>query len=199
MVLAMENRKLCVGILAGLLLLSVSCRDESISREMGSMYGQEVSITLDSFQIVGDTCLNQVGNRYPEKRFRLVVYSDSNACSSCRIRELGEWNDFLDKCRKYKDDLDIVFIVSPKRKDRNVVRFALKSQDVVVPVCIDTSGLFMRQNDFLPSNPMMHTFLTERRKIILVGSPHKNRHMENLFWDRINSVGKDVHEGQISK
>ena len=63
MVLAMENRKLCVGILAGLLLLSVSCRDESISREMGSMYGQEVSITLDSFQIVGDTCLNQVGNR----------------------------------------------------------------------------------------------------------------------------------------
>lgn len=136
MVLAMENRKLCVGILAGLLLLSVSCRDESISREMGSMYGQEVSITLDSFQIVGDTCLNQVGNRYPEKRFRLVVYSDSNACSSCRIRELGEWNDFLDKCRKYKDDLDIVFIVSPKRKDRNVVRFALKSQDIVVPVCI---------------------------------------------------------------
>ena len=62
--------------------------------------------------------------------------SDSNACSPCRIRELGEWNDFLDKCRKYKDDLDIVFIVSPKRKDRNVVRFALKSQDVVVPVCI---------------------------------------------------------------
>ena len=33
MVLAMENRKLCVGILSGLLLLSVSCRDESISRE----------------------------------------------------------------------------------------------------------------------------------------------------------------------
>lgn len=101
-----------------------------------NVWGQEVSITLDSFQIVGDTCLNQVGNRYPEKRFRLAVYSDSNACSSCRIRELGEWNDFLDKCRKYKDDLDVVFIVPPKRKDRNVVRFALKSQDFVVPVCI---------------------------------------------------------------
>ena len=45
---------------------------------------------------------------------------------------------FLYKRRKYKEDLEMVFIVSLKRKDRNVVRFALKSQDVVVPVCISS-------------------------------------------------------------
>lgn len=180
------NSKLFIhSILVIPLLLAVSCNNSKLSDELELMYNQEILFPIDSFQIIADDNQYLTKMSSCRKRFRLYVYADSVVCSSCKIRELEEWSDFVSKCMNYKEKLDVIFVFSPQKKNRDAFWFALKSQKLDFPICIDTTGIFRRANSFLPDNPLLHTFLTDYNKIILVGSPRGNKQINKLFWENV--------------
>lgn len=59
-------------------------------------------------------------------------------------------------------------------------------------VYVDTLGLFAKQNPYLSSNTIMHTFLLdEDNNVLLVGNPLENEKIEEMFWQIVEEkLGK---------
>lgn len=180
---------LSLGIIT-FLSLDLACRHENkINIEVQSMYNQKVIIPIDSFYVIHPHSENHLLHGVDQKqRQRLIVYSDSLVCSSCKILELEKWESFFASKSSYKNVFDAIFIFSPSHIDLEVLKFAIKSQEISFPIYIDTLGVFKKMNHYLPDNSLLHTFLIDKEgKIILVGSPLDNKMIEKMFLEIIGT------------
>ena len=75
-------------------------RLESRSIEIPTEYMMCIEGTSDSFFVKSDA-------------LKWIVYLDSANCSSCSLRSLYIWHNFLDKIEKYREDIGVFFIVHP--------------------------------------------------------------------------------------
>lgn len=130
-------------------------------------------------------------------QLKFVVYSDSLQCSSCNLRQLPKWENFLGKLQPYADRLQVYFIFRPLSESIGSFRLTLKSMMLPYPIYMDTTGVFCRTNPQLPSNPMLHTFLLdENNKVLVVGNPLENEKIDRMFW---RTVKEKLGTGQKEK
>ena len=172
-----------------LLCLICSCSGEiQMENDLERLYSNSVVLCLDSMkcmQMKETTDLRKHG-------LKLVVYSDSLACSACKMNEMYQWDDLLMKSKAYGKKLNIFFVFSPSFDDRLALDWLIKTYMMDYPIYVDTLGVFERNNPWFPHNPNCHTFLLdEKDSVIMVGSPLKNKKMEALFWRTVEErLGK---------
>jgi len=115
---------------------------------------------------------------------KYIIYTDAESCGSCTLKNFHLWNDILDKSRMYGKNLAFFFIFAPTPKDRQVLEQTLKTYSPDYPVYIDTLHVFERENPYMKSNIMLHSFLLdENNRVVLVGNPLKNKRIDEMFHD----------------
>ena len=166
------------------LVLICSCNSENkLKQDLAQLQSRKISISLDKMQ-------HQINGRdtfmtdFTDSQLKLVVYSDSSACSSCIINKMYLWDSFIKYAEKYKCRLKFYFIFSPKQADLEIVMRDLKANSFDYPIFIDSEGIFAKETPHLPKNSQLHTFLLDKNnKIILVGNPLNNKKIESLFYE----------------
>ena len=135
-----------------------------MENDLERLYSNPVVLCLDSMKCMpmeGTTDLRMHG-------LKLVVYSDSLVCSSCKVNELYKWDDLLRKAEAYENLLKIFFVFSPSASNRLALDWLIGTYMPDYPVYVDTLGVFERNNPQIPSNPMMHTFLLDEDNNVLL-------------------------------
>ena len=94
-----------------------------------------------------------------------------------------KWNNFLKEVETFNRKIKVYFIFSPQRKNIDIFYFLITTNPPASPIFVDTTNVFLRSNPHIPKNPALHTFLLdENNKVILVGNPLENKHIEEMFW-----------------
>ena len=117
-------------------------------------------------------------------KLSLVIYSDETVCSSCAVKGMYVWNELIDSTKnRYGDSLPFYFIFTPEKEQIVDLKIALKRSGFNYPVYIDTLGVFKRRNKHIPDNKLLHTFLLDgNRNVVLVGYPLYNNAIKQMFY-----------------
>ena len=166
-----------------MLLFCISCKDnrKQVRKDLEELPSQPIELCIEHMQVWKDGW--NTDPPHGHKGLKLIIYSDSTVCSSCRLRNIHLWDDWVIKTEAYRDILDICFIFSPTLKDINNFRLAMRTYAPDYPVYVDSLSIFRKANPHLPHNPLFHTFLLdEDNRVVLVGNPLENERIEELFW-----------------
>ena len=111
--------------------------------------------------------------------YKMVIYMDSLECSPCRISDLYQWNDLVDK-KSSKTKFYFIFSIKKERIADSYL--ALADADFHDCVYFDTCQAFEHSNRMIPPERQFHTFLMNaKNEIIMVGNPMENREIQKLF------------------
>src|SRR5574344_1324288 len=81
-------------------------------------------------------------------------------------------------------DEPFFFIINIQAQDYNIVKSALNLSQLKHSVYIDTIDVFKQNNPQLPDSRIYHTFLLNKEnKVVLIGNPLYNEHVEKLFLE----------------
>lgn len=160
-------------------------RSKSIGDEVRSMQERTVRLDMQGMECcANDTSLLHAS---PGKSMRWIVYADSMECSSCFLKQIKEWNVFVQGKNNGNEKVGCVVIVFPQKGEYDAIKEEIQ-MNCAHPVYIDTAGLFERKNPQIPHAPMFHTFLVDKNdKVVLVGNPLRNEHIRKLFEKRVKS------------
>ena len=93
-------------------------------------------------------------------------------------------------------NVSFIFIFETKSSQKNDFEYSVDNigENNNVTICIDTLGIFKKDNPVLPQESYFHTFLLDStNNIILVGNPLNNLKIKSLYFECINDdkVSKD--------
>ena len=166
---------LCVLIVA----LFTSCQERKTKKQVDKLLSETVVVPSEISQVLfgRDTLLmNVVGSPA-----RLVIYTDSLSCSSCRLKYMYEYNDILSLHEESDGELMPIFVFSPREGQAAEIRNTLLLYRFDYPILLDDKGLFPAANPHIPSDNRFHTFLLDRNgKVVLVGDPLHNPQLWEL-------------------
>ena len=123
----------------------------------------------------------------------LVVYFDSTICATCSVKTLYKWYDIMDKSRKnYNQDFKFYFIFSTSSDQIEDINYSLNSISFDYPIFLDTCNIFTKKNTNLPTNPLLHVFMIDKnRNVVMVGSPLNNERLENAYWRKLKHLTRN--------
>lgn len=175
-----------------ILLIFTACKkDKGLEHDLSLIYSQPIKIEYDRMQLWSED-VDSFLTECPDTHIKLIIYSDSLICSSCRLKKMEQWNQFFSRLKEYKRGISVCLIFYPASINVNAVLLALETHRPICPVYIDTVGIFHQSNPHLTGNPLLHTFtLDSENNVCLVGNPMENAQIEKLFWDIVNKNFKD--------
>lgn len=165
----------------------ISCNlNNNLKKEITEFYATSIELAVDSlFRYTynfHDSLL--FDNNYKT----LVVYHDSMTCGVCESRKLHFWQTLLSSIDSLNNHypFNVLFIFTPQQDQTTSLKVMLKNVEMDYPIIIDEKHLFSSQNKHIPQNPLLHTFLlNEDKKVILVGDILYNTNVRKLFLDQI--------------
>jgi hypothetical protein len=126
---------------------------------------------------------------YPNKLAILVVYTDSVACASCRMKNMYEYNDIVAWGKDSLSSYSPLFVFTPRQEQIEDMDISLKYSGLRHSAFIDESGLFPAANPHIPADKMFHTFLIDKNgKVVLVGDPVNNPQLWELYKTTITTL-----------
>lgn len=153
---------------------------KKIFADIEKLKSKPISLHLDKMQTLYngiDTVIHS-----PIHGMKLIIYSDSLACTTCAMSKMYCWNDLLKRAESYGEILNVHFIFSPKQQDLPCTRELLSNINFKHVIHLDTMNVFSMNNSNIPNNPAMHSFLLdENNNVILVGNPLTNKRIEELL------------------
>ena len=170
------------------LLLLISCVDTRVKKDLIALQSQPIRFPPNLITTINgkDTVIY---NLY-KSEYKLIIYVDSIACSSCEINHMHLWKPYIEYADSLSNDkLKLYFIFSPRKEDKKAIRVSLALYPIDYPVIIDNNNEFEKFNPHIPSNRAMHVFLLDsHNRVRLVGSPVANQEIRRLFY----TVTKDI-------
>ena len=172
-----------IGVLF-ILLCFLSCTDKKkVKDEIMQLQSYPIRLSFDKMQCMWNGEDTTVSKKVYEPPLKLVVYSDTSACSSCKLKTMHLWDEFIKELQPYSKNASLLFIFSPAKKDLDRFYLSMKTMAPLLPMYVDTIGIFAHDNPHVPQNAIYHTFLLdENNHVILVGDPSRNERIEELFW-----------------
>lgn len=175
------------------LSLLVNCRNsqDRITEAINEMRSRPVSIPFSKMSCwINDSVQN---NRpWEQAELKLVVYTDSVACSQCTFKQLYLWKDFVELENKYNDKFYIFFIIQSGSNTTKDLTSNFHYTGLNHPIYIDSTNVFIKSNPHIPSEEIYHVFLlNENDSIILVGNPVFNAKIEDML---IKQVGESLKQ-----
>ncbi|CDN32739.1 hypothetical protein BN938_2670 [Mucinivorans hirudinis] len=167
-----------------ILILQVSCFGNKTTADLQKVYGQQMTLPEGGqWRVLNRDTTYIVGSDKP----KILVYYNSQGCTSCRLKELAEWKGLIDEIKTLPADTSNVefLFVFATGKDLQSLTISLQQYGLKHPVLCDVEKSFEAQN-LLPDKEIFHYFLLDRNnKACLVGSPLHNPTMWQLYKRRI--------------
>lgn len=175
-------RKFCCFLLLSCILCSCH-KNDGISVCISDMMSKKVQIPYDSMVYVSfkdEMDKDMYWNYTQTCKFRYIMYILEDRCSSCMINNLSLWNEMLGLSKQKK--LQLVFIMAASSNEINDIKQAFHTSGLEYPIMIDTCGIFMRCNSYIPKNHLYQTFLIDSQDSIrLIGDPIHNKEIRSLM------------------
>ena len=112
----------------------------------------------------------------------LVVYRDPDSCVPCQLDHMYDYRNLIDFGKEVGGDFSPVFIFTPKKKNVDTVYITLCRTRFRHPIFLDEEGLFYAENKNIPKEPLLHVFLLDKnRRVVLSGDPSRNPALWNLY------------------
>ena len=163
----------------------LSCGRGSLGREVEAFVGQRV-VFPDSLQaVVGGRTVENLG--LTDSAAKLVVWIDSIGCTSCALQHLDPWYEVTDYAGQVGQGFQVVFLLSPKRADRNTI--GRSTTLFRYPMYVDRESRFEALNPAVPKDSRLHVFLLDSaNRVVLVGSPIGNPRLWELYKQQIEKL-----------
>lgn len=178
-----KNKLIVIGLIVCLLIGGIALYrliqspDKVLKQQIMAMNGLNVNldfIDAVSFKDGKDTVFQSSSMK------KLIIFVDSTSCSSCFLGKLIEYFEINDTLTSKHSQLAVV--LNPRDSQRNDVILRLRNERFPFWCIVDQNGDFLRNNQFIPDNQLLHTFtLDEEDKIILIGDPTRNSKIRELF------------------
>lgn len=88
-------------------LCCVSCSNKKVTKDLKKIYGKEIKIPENGYGRVADK--DTVFN-YCNDNLKIVAYYNAKGCTSCRMKELGEWSSVMKEIHKAGGVILILFL-----------------------------------------------------------------------------------------
>jgi uncharacterized protein YcfL len=176
-----------VIIITILSVLLVSCQDRKTKKEIQQLSSEAVAVPSGITQVLfgRDTTLLDVDG----SPARLVIYTDSLSCSSCRLKYMFEYNDILGLHEELGGEFMPIFVFSPREGQSAEIRNTLLLYRFDYPILLDDRGMFPAANPHIPADNRFHTFLLDKNgKVVLVGNPVNNPGLWELYKTTITQL-----------
>ena len=171
----------------------LSCKNsrKEIGEAIMKMQARHVSMPFDKMSCwINDSI--QEYRPWEKAELKLVVYTDSDACSQCTLKNMYLWKDFVALERKYNGQFYIFFIIQSSSKGISSLVSNLHHTELNHPIYIDSTNVFKKKNPHIPSESMFHVFLLDKRdSVILVGNPLFNNQIEDMLRKKISESVKE--------
>lgn len=187
----------CLCFAIGLL----SCKNHSLQKQMEEFARKEVVVPNGIKQILAgrDTVVLDTAANVA----RLIVWTDSIACSTCSLDKLFEYAEIIDFHEVAKEDIFPIFVFSPPRAKVLELLWALETLPLDYPILIDEDQAFPAANPHIPTDSRFHTFLLDKNgKVVLVGDPVNNPPLWELYKTTITTLienGGTMPESETKK
>lgn len=171
--------KLChLPLFTLFVVLLLACNDTSrnrVAETLKMMQGRKVAIPIDSFVCYEGLCEVQYDKvKLPE--YKLVVYVDSNSCTSCTLSNMHVWDGYVKLAAEHEGEFSPVFIFAPAKDMIKNTKLKILAENFRHPIFIDTACVFSRLNPNLPTEEEFHVFLLDGNdSVLVVGDPVKNK------------------------
>lgn len=171
-------------------------RHDAITRIMS----EYIDIPYENFECWTNDSLTKVAP-WKQAKIKLIQYIDSTQCPSCYLHKIALQDEILYMEHYYKENFFSVFIIAPRRRDREKLYAEFSNGLLPMTLFIDTAHVFMDSNPKLPEESMLHTFLLdENDKVILVGNPMTNQKVKDLMVTVIErKLGKKLYNENIER
>lgn len=180
-------RKTWIFLCAVWMCTSCHYKEKQMAEGIQQLQSQSVDLCTDSMRCLvngQDTMLFR-----NKKNLKLVIYSDSTICSTCRMKNMHLWDGLLEESEIYGKSLDFYFIFTPAQKDLRSLELVMRTYSPNCPIYIDTMGIFGHKNPHIPKNAVFHTFLLDKdNKAVLAGDPLEHPEMRALYHQAIQQL-----------
>lgn len=172
--------------LISVFLLTACNEKKELKKDILRMQSCNIILPLKDMTALSSSNQDSLNNLAKEAKFKLIIYTDSSECSSCKLMEMKKWKTAMQNINAHNGMVMTYSIFNSKKEDEDILKFNLRSMSLPGFVYWDKNGIFLRKNPQIPKNPALHAFLIdEYGKIILVGNPLGNKDIEKLFWQQI--------------
>lgn len=163
-----------------------SCSNNSTKRMYERMISQTISLP-ETLIPVSDGFILSDNNPNVEK-FRLIVYIDSEECSSCRITDFSRYIAFFEEFVDSKDCV-LLPIISISETDVGSVSYRIKHLHFPFCFFLDINNSFLELNPFIPTDRRFHSFLIDPSgHVVFIGDPTLNDNLQKLFHKSFNNL-----------
>jgi hypothetical protein len=154
-----------------------------IPQEIQSVVGSEIDLCLNDMLVIGDS----TGVKKQGKK--IVVFTDSTQCATCRLYAIGQWRPFMESMDKRSDSIDFVFIFHPSKDNIQAVIDKVKGMELETRIYIDINGVFLKKNPRVPHSSHLQTMLLDENNIVqIVGNPIANDKMDKLYRSILDNI-----------
>lgn len=170
-----QIKSFCIYILFLISVCFIGCKNTSKKEKTAdivtSWIGKKIVFP------VGTQCsvlgINSPCNFDAPKPYKILLYTDSNGCTSCKLR-IDEWKNLIKEAdTTMTGKVDFVFYFYPK--NNHVLEDLLRQENFRKQVYIDKTDELNRIND-LPKSMDYQCFLLDKDdKVLLIGNPTLNQ------------------------
>ena len=181
------------------LLLFCACkgdrRKQSIQQVVAEWTGKEILFPAGiPCQSLGadNPCID-----FTNQNYKILLYVDSAGCSSCRLKQLSEWENIIEETDSlFSGEVDFLFFFQPKKQDEKELQFLFRQFGFQHPVYIDTKREIDRINKF-PAQTEYQCFLLDRdNKVLMIGNPSNNTGIWQLYKKYISEKKSKLTSGK---
>ena len=167
-----------------LLNLAYSCTNKGNTTDNpAKLLGQKLTLPKDiATRYIGDK-----DTVVRSSNIKLVTYYTESDCTSCSLKQLSNWQYYLDEIKRTNIDVDFIVIIDSKHY-KDEVKKAIAKQNFTNPIFDDDNNTF-RKSNILPDDVLYHTFLLNKNnQILAIGTPIYSTSLWNKYKTTINRL-----------
>ncbi len=189
---------ICILVFILVNYILVGCeKGTSMEEEVTLLKSSPIALCLDSMVYCVDNDIKDLESDslsyYTDSVLGLVIFTDSTLCSPCAVKDMYKWYEIMDSTKNIcAGQCKMFFIFSSPTSSVENIKYGLHEISFDSPIFIDTCGVFLRNNPHIPSNPLLHIFMIDKKhNVVMAGSPLRNKERRNAYFHKLKRIIKD--------
>ena len=170
--------------------LSSCTKNKAVEDVLNGLIGKQIILSKKSMVCLDNRQCEKSPYNDKASSYKFIIFFDSTECSSCRMKSLFEWNDYLNL--EIIKQVDFYFIFATK--ELSYMKELYRNCNLRHSILVDTCNVFISENNFIPSQNVYHyLMLNHNNKIIFVGNIAENKKLEQIFYSILKKKIQDSH------
>lgn len=152
-----------IVFVVGIISWFITNAKDPLSQQILDMQGKRISLDFKNARSV----INGKDSLFQNSlRLKLIMFVDSTSCSGCLLNHLVKYYEINDSLTRHNGELLVV--LHPRKSRIPEIESRLNNETFPFWCILDRDGEFIEQNQFIPSNPLLHTFTIDETETLFL-------------------------------